>query len=157
MSWFVTRGQKEGGIYLGPWNHDWVNKGHTNLNMFSVIGEKIRSLGGKHSKLNFWNQLHPKIAFLCCFWTETATLRQFSHQLSKQFWKPWSTRFFRDQVTGASEFFIKIGRFFQRERVLWGWLADPSLRDLGNFRLLGLQTWKFWQCTRHISMIFFWK
>ena len=35
---------------------DWVNKGHTNLNMFSVVGEQIKSLSSKQSKLNFWNQ-----------------------------------------------------------------------------------------------------
>ena len=52
---------------------DWVNKGHTNLNMFSIVGEQIRSLSSKQSKLNFWNQLHPKIAFVCRFWTQTAT------------------------------------------------------------------------------------
>ena len=55
--------------------NDWVNKGHTNLNIFSVAGEQIRSLSSKQSKLNFWNQLHPKIALLCCFWTQTATWR----------------------------------------------------------------------------------
>ena len=54
----------------------WVNKGHTNLNMFSVVGEQIRSLRSKQSKFNFWNRLHPKIAFLCRFWTKTATWRQ---------------------------------------------------------------------------------
>ena len=54
---------------------DWVNKGHTNFNMFSVVGEQIRSLGCKQSKLNFWNQLHPKFAFLWHFWTQTATWR----------------------------------------------------------------------------------
>ena len=46
---------------------DQVNKGPTNLSMFSVYGEQIRSLSSKQSKLNFWNQLHPKIAFLCRF------------------------------------------------------------------------------------------
>ena len=55
--------------------NDWVNKGHTNLNMFSVVDEQIRSLSSKQSKLNFWNQLHPKIALLCRFWTQTATWR----------------------------------------------------------------------------------
>ena len=47
--------------------------GGSPLNMFSVVGEQIRSLTSKQSKLNFWNQLHPKIAFLCRFWTQTAT------------------------------------------------------------------------------------
>lgn len=55
--------------------NDWVNKGHTNLNMFSVVDKQIRSLSSKQSKLNFWNQLHPKIALLCRFWTQTATWR----------------------------------------------------------------------------------
>ena len=73
MSWFVTWDQKEGGIYLGPWIHDrWLSSQRTHLNMFSSVGEKIRSLSRKQSKLNFWNQLLLKIAFLCRFWTQTA-------------------------------------------------------------------------------------
>jgi hypothetical protein len=54
---------------------DWVNKGHTIVNMFSVVGEQIRSLSSKQSKLNFWNRLHPKIAFLCRFWTQRVKWR----------------------------------------------------------------------------------
>ena len=52
---------------------DWVNKGHTNLNMFSVVGEQIRSLSSKQSKFKFWNRLHWKTAFLCRFLTQTVT------------------------------------------------------------------------------------
>ena len=48
-----------------------VPERHTNLNMF--FAEQIRSLSSKQSKLNFWNKLHPKIAFSCRFWTQTAT------------------------------------------------------------------------------------
>ena len=51
---------------------DWVNKGHTNLNMCSVFGKQIRRLSSKLPKLSFCNQLHPKTKFLCCFWTPTA-------------------------------------------------------------------------------------
>ena len=50
----MTQGQKEVDIYLSPWNHvdDWVHKGHTKLNMFSVFGEQIKRLSSKPSKLN---------------------------------------------------------------------------------------------------------
>ena len=112
---------------------DWVNKEHTNLNMFSVVGEHIRSLSSKQSKFNFWNQLHQKIAFLCRFWTQTTTWRQnhtIWHQVSRQFWKLWLTQFFWDQEKGWSEFFINSWKFFQQERVLWGWLAGPSRTSL---------------------------
>ena len=114
--WFVTRGQKEGGISFGPWNHDrWLS-------------QQIRRWSSKQSKLTFWNQLHPEIAFLCRFWTPVTCRQtiQFWHQVSKQFWKLWSTRFFGDQVKGGSEFCIKGWKFFQWERLLCGWLAGPS-------------------------------
>ena len=35
-------GNKEGGIYLGPWN--------------PVVSEEIKSLSFEHSKLNLWNK-----------------------------------------------------------------------------------------------------
>ena len=43
------------------------------LNMFSDLCEQFKSLSSKQSKLNFWNRLHPKIAFLGHFLTQTAT------------------------------------------------------------------------------------
>ena len=54
---------------------DWVRKGQTKLNMFSVLDEQIKSLSSKQSKLNFWNRLNPKFAFLCRLLTQTATWR----------------------------------------------------------------------------------
>ena len=42
---------------------------------FFVVGEQFRSLSSNQSKLNFWNQLHTKIALLCRSWTQTATWR----------------------------------------------------------------------------------
>ena len=54
---------------------DWVHTGHTNLNMFSVFGEKFKSLSSIQSKLNFWNRLHPIIAFFGRLLTQTATWR----------------------------------------------------------------------------------
>ena len=55
---------------------EWVNKGHTKLNMFLVFGEQIKSLSSKQSKLNFLNRLHPIIVFLCSLLTQTATRQQ---------------------------------------------------------------------------------
>ena len=43
------------------------------MNKFSVFGEHIKNLSSKQSKLNFWNRLHHKIAFLWRFWTQTVT------------------------------------------------------------------------------------
>ena len=108
----------------------WVNKGHTNLNMFSV-GEQIRSLSSEQSKLNFWNRLHLKIAFLCRFWTQTVTWQP-NHTILTSSVKVILKAmidlfFFWDQVKGESEFFISSGKLFQQEGVLWGWLAGPSL------------------------------
>ena len=59
---------------------DQVRKGQTKLNMFSVLDEQIKSLISKHSKLNFWNQLNPKFAFLCRLLTQTATWQP-NHQI----------------------------------------------------------------------------
>ena len=48
-SWFVTRGQKEDDKYLSPYIIiALVCQEHTKFNMFSVLGEQIKSLGLKH-------------------------------------------------------------------------------------------------------------
>ena len=81
--------------------NDWVCKGPTNLNMFSLFGEQIKSLSSYQSKLSFGNQIHPNFAFLGRLLTQTATLQKnhiFLHQMSKQFWQLWLTHFFWDQV-----------------------------------------------------------
>ena len=117
MSRFVTRGQKEGRISYGLWNHDrWLsNKGHTNLNSFSVVGEQIRGLSSKQSKLNFWNQLHPKIALLCCFWTQTATWRT-NHTILTSSVKAIlkamvDTVFWGPSLGGGQNFVLMVGGF----------------------------------------------
>ena len=49
----MTWGQKKGGIYLSPWNHDHdqlVHKGHTQLNMFAVLSEQIKRLSSNQSQ-----------------------------------------------------------------------------------------------------------
>ena len=48
------------------------------------------------------------------------------HQVSMQFWKIWSTRFFGTQLRGDQNLLFTVGGFFQQERVLWGWLTGPS-------------------------------
>ena len=45
----------------------FVHKGLTKLNMFSVFDEPFKRLCSKQAKLNFWNQLHQKIDYLCPF------------------------------------------------------------------------------------------
>ena len=75
MSWFLTWGQIKGGIYLSPWNHDrWLTLQGTNkVEYVFIFGEQIKGLSRNQSKLNFFNQLHPKFAFLRCLFTQTAT------------------------------------------------------------------------------------
>ena len=100
---FLTRGQKRAEYPLIPkiMIDDWVNKGHTNLNIFSVVGEQIRSLSSKLSKLNFETNYTQKLHFYAVSGhkqpPDDQTL-QFLHKVSKQFWKLWLTRFFRAQV-----------------------------------------------------------
>ena len=62
-SWFVTRGQKEGGKYLGPWDQDrWLSQQRTH-NFEYVFGCLwINQELKQKTKLNVWNQLHPKNA-----------------------------------------------------------------------------------------------
>ncbi len=122
---------------------DWVYKGHTNLNIFSVFGEQVRNLSSKQSKLNFETNYTQKLHFYAVSGhkqpPDDQTI-QFWHQVSKQFWKLWSTRFFWDQAYGGSEFFINGGRFFQRERVLWGWLAGPFLNSFYRLEVMAVQS-----------------
>ena len=109
--------------------NDWVNKEHTKLNMFSVYGEQIRSLCSKPSKLNFWNQLHPQIVLLCCLSTKTATWPPNHIICTKSveaILKAMTDTVSLGSSLEGSEFILYSGRFFQQERVLWGWLAGPS-------------------------------
>ena len=99
----------------------WVRKGHKKLNMFSVFVEQI-----KKSKTKFWNQLHPKTAFLCQLLTQKATWRQ-NHKTLRlsgtAIPKDMTDTFF---LGPSQNFVIYVGRFFQRVRVLWDWLAGHS-------------------------------
>ena len=99
----------------------WVRKGHKKLNMFSVFVEQI-----KQSKMKFWNQLHPKMVFLCQLLMQTATGRQ-NHKTLRlsgtAILKDMTDTFF---LGPSQNFVIYVGRFFQRKRVLWGWLAGHS-------------------------------
>ena len=108
--------------------YDLVHKGHTKLHMFSVFGEPIMSLCSKQSKLNFWNRLHPKIAFVCRFLTQKVTWKQ-NHTIMTQsenaIRKSMTNTVIWHQVRGGVSVLCYSGRFFQHKRVLWGWLAGP--------------------------------
>ena len=135
--------------------YDYVNKGHTNLNMFSVCGEQIRSLSSKQSKLNFWNQLHPKIVFVCRFWTKTATWKPNHTILTSSVTatlKAMTDTVILDKALEWQDFFLFT------ERVLWGWLARPShdalemVDKLRRFDTLGRiyhNMFQFWQRQRY--------
>ena len=105
---------------------DWLCRGHTKLNMFSVL---IKSLISKQGKLNFWNQLHQKIAFLCRLLTPTAT-GQPKHTIFTSsvtaILKAITDTVLLGPGLGMTRVFTCIWGFVQQERVLWGWLAGPS-------------------------------
>ena len=129
-SWFVTWGQKRVKYTWVPKSmiNDWVNKGHTNLNMFSVVDKQIRSLSSKQSKLNFWNLLHPQFAFLGHLLTQTATWQPNYTILTSSviaILKAMTDRVFLGPSLGQN-FVIYDGRFSKRERECSGadWL-DP--------------------------------
>ena len=108
---------------------DWVNKWHTNLNMFLVVCEKIRSLSSKQSMMNFWNKLNTKIAFLCRFWTQTVTWKPNHKSLTSSFkaiLKATIDTIFLGPSLGGAEFFffILLGGFYnQREYSGANWLV----------------------------------
>ena len=82
--------------------------------------------------LNFWNRLHPKIAFLCIFLTQTATWQP-NHTILTwsvdAIWKAMTYTVCLAPSQGGSEFSIYGGRFFQQERSVWGWLAGPPCQS----------------------------
>ena len=105
---------------------DWVRKGQTKLGRYSLFGKQIKSLSIYQSKLNFWNRLDPKIAFLYHCWhkqpPDDQTI-QFWHQVSKQFWKIWQTRFFWRKFKGGQNFLFTVRGFYnEREYSGADWL-----------------------------------
>ena len=109
---------------------DWACKRHTKLKMFSVFGEKIKSLIDKPSKLIFWNQLHPKIVFVCHVMTSKTTWRPnhtiFTSSVSAIL-KGMTNAVLLGANIGVVRIFSYGWKFFQWERVYWDWMAWPYL------------------------------
>ena len=97
---------------------DRVRKGQTKLNMFSVLDEQIKSLSSKQSKLNFWNRLNPKFAFLCRLLTQTATWRPNHPILTSSvtaILKAMTDTVFLGPTLGVVRFFLfRLGGFFNK-------------------------------------------
>ena len=75
-SWYMTKSTAED-TQSSIWFHFLVNK----------------SLSSKQQKLNFWNWLYQKLAFLCRLLKKQPPenqTKQFWHQVSMQLWKLWS-------------------------------------------------------------------
>ena len=98
---------------MSPLNHDRWHKWHTNLNMFWVFHDKIKSLSSKQPKLNFWNRIHQKkLHFYAICWHKQPPndqTTQFWHQVSKEFWETWPTRFFGTKFSGGHNFSFTMG------------------------------------------------
>ena len=130
----MTWGQKEGGISFGSWNHDrWLSQQRTHrFEYVSVVGEQIRSLSSKQSKLNFKTQLHSKIAFYAVSGHKQPPVDQtiqFWHQMSKQFWKLWLTGFFWTKFRGIRILYYQLEVFSIRESTLrlTGWYLSYTI------------------------------
>ena len=111
--------QKRGGYIWVPQNliTEQVHKEHTKLNMWTVFGEQIMGGSSKQTKLNFWNRLYPKTAFLCRFLTQTATWWAKRKILSSNviaFLKVMTDAIFLGPSLGGSIFFIYGGFFFNK-------------------------------------------
>ena len=128
----MTWGQKEGGIYLGPWNHDrWMSqKKDTQICCFPLLGNKSGAGPVNSQSWTFETNYTQKLHFYAISRHKQPPDNQtikFWHQVSKKFYDMITTVFLGPSWGGGSEFFINGGSFFfQRERVLWSWLAGPS-------------------------------
>ena len=145
---------------------DWVNKGHTNLNMFSVVGEQIRSLSSKQSKLNFWNQLHPKIAFLCPGHKQLPDTKPYNLDIKCKSNSESYDRhgFFGTKFRGSQNFVLTVGGFFN-EREYFGadWLVpilsideaiNMSIHSLKYHKLFFARLVYFWGKIANVQNIF---
>ena len=130
MSCFVTQGQKEGGLYLGPWNcNKWMSQQRTHKFEYVFrcwwINQELKQ---KQSKLNFWNQLQPKRAFLCRFWTKNSHLSTKPYNFDIKY--PSNSEsydhhgFFGTMFRGGQSFLLKVEVFFnEREYSVAEWLV----------------------------------
>ena len=126
-SWFVTRGQKEG----GPWNWDrWMSQQRTHkfeyVFCFWWTNQELK----KYTvKVELLKPTTPKNCIFMPFLDTNShlTTKPYNFDIKCQSNSESYDRhsFFWDQVQGGSEFVNNCRRFFQRERVLWGWLAGP--------------------------------
>ena len=105
--------------------------------MISVYGEQTRSLCSKQSKLNFWNQLHPKIVFLCRLLTKTATWRPNHTILTKSV----------EAILEAMTDTVIFGTKFRGVRILsLRWEVFPTREST-----LGLTGWTLSYLFRHLK------
>ena len=135
---------------------DWVHKGHTSLNVFSVFGEQIKSKSSKQSKLNFWNGLQPKMTFFCSLLTQTVTWQP-NHTIwrpiVKAILKAMTNKFFMGPCLGAVRIFFSVLGFTNKsEHFVADWL-DLVVQMLGQCTVQnGLNT----ECFRYSGVLLDW-
>ena len=125
----VTWGQKEGGIYFIPWNHDrWWQRTNKLEYVFSFWWTN-QELKQQSVNVELLKPTTPNICILCCLFTQTATWRP-THPILTSSVKEILKAITNTVSLGPSLLVVKkiihVGRFFQQETVFWGWLAGPS-------------------------------
>ena len=110
---------------------DRVHKGQKKLNMFTVLDEQIKSLSSKRSKLK---PTKHKICIFMAFLDSNSHLTtkpsNFDIKFHINFESYGRHSFCGTKFRVGPNFFIYGGRFFQGERVLWGWI--PRFSDAFN-------------------------
>ena len=129
----MTWGQKGGGKYLGPWNHDrWLSQQRTHKFEYVFgclwINQELKQ---QTVKVKLLKPTTPKNCIFMPFLDTNShlTTKPYNFDIKCQSNSESYDQhgFCGTKFRAGSEFFNDGGSFLQRERVLWGWLAGPSL------------------------------
>ena len=131
----------------------WIKKGHTMLNMFSVLGKQIKSIGSKQSDNQNWTFKTNCTNFFCICLPMVDTNVQLWHQVLKHFWKLWPTQIFGTNFGGGQNFYLLRKVFSTRESTLELTGLTPSFR---NFFFNEKEIWTFHAlCVDKSGMVYF--
>ena len=127
---------------------DWLNKGHMYFNIF------VFCFWWTNQELKQWTvtvellkQTTPKNCIFMPFLDTNIhlTTKPYNFDIKCQSnSKSYDRHVFLGPILERVRIFINSWRFFQQERVLWGWLAGPSL---SRGRVSGCGLWRNWKVT----------
>ena len=130
MSLFVTRDQKEGGIYLGPWNHNiWLSQKRTHT--FGYVfhcwwtNQELKQL---IVKVELWKPTTPKNSIFMPFLDTNSHLTtkpyNFDEKCQSNFESYDRHSFFGTKFRGVIICLLTVGGFFNEREYSWAdWLV----------------------------------